>query len=214
MEPGLPTYPCGAEPLPPTSPGDLAREVTVLPHLLPRPFHNAIFSSSLRLSTSTLRQVRLRRNCHVIASASLLTFIRFLHLVGLALAMGAATIKLSLLLKARAVPSYVPAYLAVARPITRQIIAGIVVLALSGIWSLVLGYPFTPKLAVKLAMVAAILVLGPVIDNVIEPRFRALAPAAGEPPSPAFVLARRRYLVVEALATLLFYAILVLWLRR
>jgi len=150
----------------------------------------------------------------VIASAALLSAIRFVHLVGLALGMGAATTKLTLLLKARADSSFVPVFLAVARPITRLIILGIALLALSGAASLLLGYPLTSKLVVKLAMVAAILVLGPVIDNVIEPRFRALAPGPEGPVSPAFVQIRRRYLVVEAVATFLFYAILLLWLRR
>ncbi len=136
------------------------------------------------------------------------------HLVGLALAMGAATVKVALLLKCRADPSFVPGYLQAVKPITRLIVLGIVLLTLSGIGWLVRGYPFTPLLAVKLALVAAVWVLGPVIDNVAEPRFRALAPAAGEAPSPAFVRAQARYLTLEVVATALFYVITVGWILR
>jgi hypothetical protein len=52
-------------------------------------------------------------------------------------------------------------------------------------------------------------VLGPVIDNVAEPRFRRLAPAAGERPSPEFVAAERVYVALEVTATLLFYGLIV-----
>ena len=136
------------------------------------------------------------------------------HLVGLAVGVGAATVKLALLLRCMADSALVPAYLTVVRIITRQIILGLVLLTLSGIGWLLLGYPFTPLLIAKLLLVAALWVLGPVIDNVAEPQFRKLAPAPGEPPSPPFVKARRLYLTLEVSATLLFYAITVLWVLR
>jgi hypothetical protein len=55
------------------------------------------------------------------------------HLVGLAIGLGAATAKLVLLFRCRADAAFVPTYLAVVRPITRQIILGLVLLLLSGI---------------------------------------------------------------------------------
>jgi hypothetical protein len=65
---------------------------------------------------------------------------------------------------------------------------------------------------VKLFLVAVIWVLGPVIDNVVEPRFQKLAPAAGESASLEFVRIQKRYLVLEFIANGLFYLIVVMWL--
>ncbi len=137
-----------------------------------------------------------------------------IHLIGLALGVGAATVKLALLLQCKADHGFVPVYIKVARPITRLIILGLALLTLSGIGWLLLGYPFTALLAVKVVLVAAIWVLGPVIDNAVEPKFRKLAPALGEPASPAFVRVQQQYLALEVLATLLFYVIIVVWARR
>jgi hypothetical protein len=133
------------------------------------------------------------------------------HLVGLALGVGSATAKLALLLRCNADPAFVPAFVEVARPITRLIIVGLALLTLSGIGWLLLGYPFGPLLVVKIVLVAAIWVLGPVIDNVVEPRFRRLAPALGEAATTPFLQSQRRHLAIEIVATLLFYVIVVLW---
>lgn len=142
---------------------------------------------------------------------SLSSLLSLVHLVGLALAVGCATAKLTLLLRTRTDPAFVPTFLAVARPITRLLILGLALLTLSGIGWLLLGYRFTPWLVTKLVLVGAIWVLGPVIDNVVEPRFRTLAPGPGEPASAAFVLAQRQFVLIEMLATGLFYVIVVMW---
>lgn len=147
----------------------------------------------------------------MLSSTSLLTLV---HLVGLVLAVGAATVKLALLLKSGADPSLVPFFLRVTRTVTRLIIVGIGLLVASGVGWLLIGYPMTPLLVTKLVLVAAVLVMGPVIDNVVEPRYRAHAPTAGAPVSAEFVAARRRYVVFEAVATALFYAVTVLWVLR
>lgn len=145
---------------------------------------------------------------------SLASLLSAAHLIGLALGVGAATAKLALLLRCRRDHGLVRGYLEVVRPLTRQVVLGMVLLTLSGLGWLWLGYPFTPRLGVKLVLVAAILVAGPIIDNVVEPRFRKLAPGPGKPASPAFLQAQARYLGVEVLATLLFYAIIALWVLR
>jgi hypothetical protein len=147
----------------------------------------------------------------MISLSSLLTLV---HLIGLSLAVGAATVKVALLLKSKADHTFVPLYLRVARPITRQIILGMVLLTLSGIGWLLLGYPFTTLLVVKLILVGTIWVLGPIIDNTVEPRFRKLAPASSEPASRAFLQVEKQYLALEMVATLLFYAIIVIWVSR
>ena len=95
--------------------------------------------------------------------------------------------------------------------VTRQIILGLVVMTTSGIAFLILGYPITPRLVVKLILVGAIWIMGPIIDNVVEPRFQKLVPALGEPPSPAFGRIQKQYLALELAATGLFYVILVIW---
>jgi hypothetical protein len=133
------------------------------------------------------------------------------HLIGLALGAGAATVKLVLLLKCRADPAFVPVYIGVAKLITRLIVLGLALLTLSGIGWLLLGYRFTPLLVVKVVLVAAIWVLGPFIDNVVEPKFQTLAPRAGEPAAAAFLLIQKQYLSLELIASLLFYIVIVLW---
>jgi len=133
------------------------------------------------------------------------------HLVGLALAAGSATVKLTLLLGCGADGDRLAIFFKVARPVTRLIILGMVLLTLSGVGWLLVAYDFTWLLGVKLALFGAVWVLGPVIDNVAEPKFRRLAPAAGEPASPEFIRARQQYVALEVTATLFFYAIIVLW---
>lgn len=145
---------------------------------------------------------------------SLWSLLSLVHLLGLALAVGSATVKVVLLLKCKSDPAFLPVYVKVARPITRQIILGLVLLTLSGVGWLLIGYPFTPLLVVKLVLVAAIWVLGPIIDNVVEPGFQKLAPVSGEPPSPAFSRIQKRYLGLEVSATLLFYVIVIIWVLR
>lgn len=144
----------------------------------------------------------------MISIRSVLTLV---HLVGLALGMGASTTKLALLLRCRADRGFVPGFLAASKPITRLIIAGMALLTLSGLGFLWRGYRVGTGLVVKIVMVVALWAAGPLIDNVFEPRFRALAPASGQPASPDFVRAERRFLAAETFATGLFYAIVVWW---
>jgi tetrahydromethanopterin S-methyltransferase subunit D len=144
---------------------------------------------------------------------SLSSLLSVAHLVGLALGVGSATVKLVLVLKCHADHAFVPVYIKVARLITRQIVLGVVLLTLSGIGWLLLGYQFTPLLIVKVVLVAAIWVLGLFIDNVVEPRFQKMAPGPGEPVSPAFIRIQKQHLTLEVIATLLFYLIIVIWVR-
>lgn len=142
---------------------------------------------------------------------SLASLLSFTHLVGLALGVGSATVKLTLLLKSKRDPAFLPVFIAADKSITRLIIIGLVLLTLSGIGWLLVGYSFTSLLVVKLVLVGVIWVLGPVIDNVIRPRFQKLAPGAGESASPAFVQIQQRYVALEVTATGLFYVIIVVW---
>lgn len=136
------------------------------------------------------------------------------HLVGPALGLGAATVKCVLLLRSGSDRELLTVFPKVARHITPLIIAGLVLLVLSGVGWLVRGYPFSPRLVVKLVLVGSVFVMGPVIDNVVEPRFRRLAPIGGGPVSAEFSAVRKQYLALEVAATLLFYVITVLWVTR
>ena len=142
---------------------------------------------------------------------SLSSLLRIAHLIGLIVGVGAATVKVALLLRTRSDPSWIPIYLRVSKPITRQIVLGMIVLTLSGIGFLLMGYPFTRPLATKLIFVVSLWILGPVIDNVAEPKYRKLATDPNETVKPAFAQAQRQYLVLEVLATFLFYVIIVYW---
>jgi hypothetical protein len=142
---------------------------------------------------------------------SMWTVLLLVHLVGLALGLGAASVKLMLLLRSRADHGFVPTFLEITRPVTRLIILGLILLTVSGIGWLLLGYPFTTVLIAKLVLVVGIWILGPVIDNVVEPELVRLAPAVGEPPSHDFISIQRRYLALEVAATGAFYVVLVMW---
>lgn len=142
---------------------------------------------------------------------SLPSFLLVTHLVGLALGVGSATVKLSLLLKSRANPALVPSFLKVTKPITQLIVLGLILLTASGVGWLLLGHAITKVLAFKLVLVVALWLLGPLIDKVLEPKFRTLAPVSGESASPAFLRAQRQYLAAEVSATALFYIIVVIW---
>lgn len=142
---------------------------------------------------------------------SLPAVLTVVHLVGVALGLGSATAKLRLLLRCRADPAFAAVFLEVTKPLTRQIVLGLVMLVVSGIGWILIGYPFTPLLVTKMVLVGAMFVMGPIIDNVVEPKFKALAPGTGEAPSPEFIRVRGRYLGLEAAATSLFYVIVVMW---
>jgi hypothetical protein len=105
----------------------------------------------------------------------------------------------------------VPVFLQVTRVLTRQIVLGLALLVVSGIGWILIGYPYTPLLITKLVLVGGMFVMGPIIDNVIEPKFKELAPGPGGAPSPEFIRVRSRYLGLEVAATALFYVIVVMW---
>ncbi len=147
----------------------------------------------------------------VIKGTSLLMLV---HVAGLVLGVGAATVKAALLLGSRTDAALLAAYLRIVRPVTRFIIGGLVLMTLSGVGWLLTGYPFSPLLVVKIVLVVVVWALGPLIDNVAEPAFRKAAPAPGEAPSEAFLAARGRYVALELAATSIFWIVVVLWVLR
>lgn len=136
--------------------------------------------------------------------------IMVVHLVGLGLSLGAAAVKVSLLLGCRDDADRTAAYLRVAPAVTRLLVTGLVLLTASGIGWLARGRPFTPWLIAKLGLVVVLWVLGPIIDRRAEPDFVRLAPSVGRVASPELARARRRYVALELVATGLLGAIVVL----
>ena len=145
---------------------------------------------------------------------SFYTIILFFHLVGLSLAVGAATIKNILFLKCYSNYKFIPVYKQVVRPITKTIITGMILLTASGISWFFAGYSLDSYIIIKIVLFLAVWVIGPIIDNVFEPRFLKTAPAAGESPSKEFLKAKNLYMVVDFAATGFFYAIIIMWILR
>lgn len=145
---------------------------------------------------------------------SLYSILIFIHLVGLAFGVGAATVKVALLLRCKFDRSMIPFYLKIARPISHLIVIGIIILTLSGIGLVLEGYPFTTQLIVKLFFVGLIWIIGPIIDNVVEPKFRFMASNSSEQTaqlSVGFEKIQNRYITTEVIATLFFYIVIGIW---
>ena len=106
-------------------------------------------------------------------------------MIGLSLAVGSATEKLVHLSKYNSDHEFVSAFIRISKPVTKIIFSGLILITLSGIGWLIAGYSFTPMLIVKLVLVGLVWVIGPIIDNGVEPKFIKLAPKSGENPSPA-----------------------------
>lgn len=136
--------------------------------------------------------------------------LKLLHLLGMALMVGAAAVKTTLLVGTRSDAAFSPVYLGVARPVTRLIVLGMALAAFSGMGWIALGRPFTPALLAKAALVMALGAIGAVIDKVVEPRFARLAADARAAASPEAARVGRHYLAVELAATVLTCAIVVL----
>ncbi len=145
---------------------------------------------------------------------TLSTLLYIIHFIGLGLGVGAATAKLVLVLKCRSDKTFIPAFFKVAPTLTRLIILGLFLLTASGIVWVIRGYELAPQLIAKLVLVGFIWVLGPIIDNAVEPRFRRLAPIDGGAGSAEFARAQRIFLALEIFATLLFYVVIVTWMLR
>ncbi len=141
---------------------------------------------------------------------SLYNFTTLIHLIGLALGLGSATIKLMLVFRCNSNLDFYPIYSQISKAITKLIISGTLLLTLSGITWIILGYPINTILIIKMILVVFIWLLGPFIDNVIEPNLAKFAPAPGYPASSDFKQIFKQYKFYEITATLLMYIITVM----
>ncbi len=133
------------------------------------------------------------------------------HLIGLALAVGSATVKVALLLRCRGDITFAAHYIQVSPVVTRLIVSGLAILTLSGAaWMVVLGQGFTGLMITKLILVGLVWVMGPLIDKVIEPRFTRLVVESSASPSEELARAHRQFLSAEAATTGSFYVTMLL----
>lgn len=146
--------------------------------------------------------------------ASLYTVILIVHLVGLSLGVGSATVKNILLLKCNSNYEFITTYGQVVRTLTKTIIAGLILLTVTGISWFFLGYTLHTYIIIKMVLVLSIWVLGPIIDNIYEPRFFKAAPVEGASPTRNFIRAKNQYMTVDFLATAIFYVIIIMWVLR
>ena len=132
------------------------------------------------------------------------------HIIALALAAGSATIRLLLLFKCKADYKFFNVYFQVAPLITRLIITGMIFLTLSGIAWIIIGYSLETLLILKIVLVAGIWGLGPIIDNIAEPKLKKYFPLPDRVPAAEFNLAQKSHLQLEIAATILMYAVVII----
>ena len=143
--------------------------------------------------------------------SSLSSFILLGHLLGLAMAVGVGAAKVMLLIKCFYDHSLLPAYIRLAGYMTKLLIAGFALVTVTGVAWIALGYSVTSVLWIKIVLVVAVWLIGPYIDNVVEPVFSKLAPKAGEQATPEFIKVQKKHLALEVLAEGLFIVIIFLW---
>ena len=137
-------------------------------------------------------------------------YLLLVHLIGVALALGAATIKLNLVYKGSIHPELFSSYFRLVKPITRLLILGMILLTLSGIGFIIIGTSLSTLLIIKMVLVLFMWILGPVIDNVFEPRLHKLVMDQANVMSASFVHAQKQYLLIEIFATAIIYVITII----
>jgi hypothetical protein len=137
-------------------------------------------------------------------------FLMSMHIIGLAIGVGSATVKLILALKAKVNYEFLTVYFKVNKIITRFIISGFIILIVSGIGLLLIGYSFTPLLQIKVVLVILVFAIGPLIDNVYEPKFEKLFSQSGETGALTFARIQNQHLALEVTATMLMYVITIM----
>lgn len=127
----------------------------------------------------------------------------FVHVIGSALGVGGVTANVVLWTKARFDKELAPAILKIVELIGKLIFLGLILLTLSGIGFLYLGFPLA-RLTVKLSLVAALWVESPLV-HYLTSRVANLAPKPGQPQSPEFLSIKRKTQVVGTIGVILWY---------
>jgi hypothetical protein len=137
-------------------------------------------------------------------------FLMVLHIIGLTFAAGAAFIKTILLVRCKKDYRFLTTYFQTDKLLTMIIITGMIILTLTGIIWLLIGYSFEPLLITKIVLVGFIWILGPIIDNKATPKLRKMAPVNEEKPSPEFLKVQKKHFYLEITATIIMYSITII----
>ena len=132
------------------------------------------------------------------------------HVIALSLAAGTAFVKLLLVFRCKKSAAFYNDYFKLAPMLSKLIITGMILLTVSGITWIIIGYSVNLLLAVKIVVVTGIWILGPMIDNMAEPKLRKYLPTQDQTPSAEFIRAQKQHLRLEIAATVLMYAALVM----
>jgi len=132
------------------------------------------------------------------------TIFVFIHVVGLAFGLGGVTANVVLMIKARFDKELASIMSKVSKTIGPLIFLGLVLLTLSGIGFVRLGYPLTRTLIVKLHLVAVLWVESLLISY-LSSKLGRLAPKLGKPPSLKFLSTRRKMQALVAVGVVLWY---------
>jgi hypothetical protein len=142
-------------------------------------------------------------------STSSRTLFIFFHTVGLAFGLGGVTANVMLMIKARFDKELASTIIKILKTIGTLIFLGLVLLTISGIGFMRLGYPLTRTLAVKHVLVVALWIEGPLIFYLTS-KLAKLSPKQGEPPSPKLISTRRKMQALAAVGLVLWYTTTVL----
>ena len=139
-------------------------------------------------------------------SSNLRTLFILVHTFGLAFGLGGVTINVALMIKARFDKELASVMSKVSKIIGPLIFLGLVLLTISGIGFMRLGYLLTRTLAVKHILIVALWIEGPLIFYFTS-KLEKLSPKLSEPPSPKFLSTRRKMQALAAVGLVLWYTI-------
>jgi len=137
-------------------------------------------------------------------SNNLRTLFILIHTVGLAFGLGGVTINVVLTIKARFDKELASTIIKILKTIGPLIFLGLLLLTISGIGFMRLGYPLTRTLAVKHILVVALWVESPLIFYLTS-KLAKLAPKQGEPPSHKFLSTKMKMQALVAVGVFLWY---------
>ena len=132
------------------------------------------------------------------------------HVIALSLAAGTAFVKLLLVVRCKKDYMFYTDYFKLAPLLSKLIITGMILLTLSGIAWIIIGYSLELLLVLKIIIVAGIWIIGPIIDSRAEPKVKRLYPSPGAEPSAEFTRSQQQHLLLEIIATAMMYAALII----
>lgn len=131
------------------------------------------------------------------------TLFIFVHLIGLAFGVGGVTANAILMIKTRSNKEFTPIIMKAVVLIGKLVFFGLVLLTVSGIGFLYLGYPLA-RLTVKLFLVGALWIEGPLV-HYFTSRLAKLVPNPSQPASPEFLSIKRKTQVIGMIGVILWY---------